>query len=168
MVCDWRSSIGVAQGRQWYCLTGSGHTAHVYDEFAPKLIDCCHVYGITRRGYGTSSRPLSGYDPQRRAADVLEALDQAKIQTPILVGHSMAGGEMTMLASQHSDRLAGLVYLDALGDLEDDPGLDKEWAELARKMPPQPPFTASLQPGRYEHICRLPEIARVQVGVHAA
>jgi non-heme chloroperoxidase len=33
-------------------LTGSGHTAHVYDDFAPKLTDSCHVYGMTRRGFG--------------------------------------------------------------------------------------------------------------------
>src|SRR5436190_17070480 len=43
-------------GRPVLLLTGSGHTAHVYDEFAPQLIDCCHVYGITRRGYGESTR----------------------------------------------------------------------------------------------------------------
>lgn len=130
-VLDWGGS-----GPAVVLLAGSGHTAHVYDDFAPKLTDCCHVYGITRRGYGASSRPSSGYDPQRRAADVLTALDHAKIQSPILVGHSRAGDEMTIVARQHSDRLAGLVYLDALGDLEDDPGLDKEWGELARQMPP--------------------------------
>src|SRR4029078_4229397 len=49
-------------GRPVVLLTGSGHTAHVYDEFAPKLTDCCHVYGITRRGFGASTRPASGSD----------------------------------------------------------------------------------------------------------
>ena len=27
-----------------------------------KLKDCCHVYGVTRRGYGASSQPTEGYD----------------------------------------------------------------------------------------------------------
>ena len=117
-------------------LTGSGHTAHVYDDFAPKLTDCCHVYGITRRGYGASSRPASGYDDQRLADDVFRALEEASIPSPVLVGHSMAGGEMTTLGRQHSDRVAGLVYLDALGDLEDEPPADPEWAALAQKVPP--------------------------------
>ena len=106
-VLDWGGS-----GRNVVLLTGSGHTAHVYDEFAPKLTDCCHVYGITRRGFGASSRPSSGYDDQRLADDVYHALEEAKIQKPVLIGHSMAGGEMTTLGRQHSDRIAGLVYLE--------------------------------------------------------
>jgi pimeloyl-ACP methyl ester carboxylesterase len=129
-VLDWGGS-----GRAIVLLTGSGHTAHVYDDFAPKLTDCCHVYGITRRGYGGSSRPTSGYDDQRLAEDVFRALDEAKIPSPLLVGHSMAGGEMTTLGRKHPARVSGLVYLDALGDLEDEPPADPEWAALAQKMP---------------------------------
>jgi len=49
---------------------------------------------------------------------------------------------MTTLGRQHSDRISGLVYLDAIADLEDDPPADKEWAALKQKMPadlrPQP------------------------------
>jgi len=130
-ILDWGGS-----GPAIVLLTGSGHTAHVYDDFAPKLTDCCHVYGITRRGYGASSRPASGYDDQRLADDVFRAIEQANILSPVLVGHSMAGGEMTTLGRQHSDRISGLVYLDARGDLEDEPPADPEWAALAEKMPP--------------------------------
>jgi Alpha/beta hydrolase family len=80
-VLDWGGS-----GRNVVLLTGSGHTAHVYDEFAPRLTDCCHVYGITRRGFGASSRPSSGYDDQRLADDVFRALEEAKIEKPVLIG----------------------------------------------------------------------------------
>jgi hypothetical protein len=44
-------------GRALVLLAGSGNTAHVFDDFAPKLIGCCDVYGITRRGFGRSSHP---------------------------------------------------------------------------------------------------------------
>jgi pimeloyl-ACP methyl ester carboxylesterase len=71
------------------------------------------VYGITRRGFGASSHPESGYDDQHLADDVLRVLDELNIFKPVLVGHSLAGSEMTTLGSRHSDRLAGLVYLDA-------------------------------------------------------
>lgn len=123
-------------GRPLVLLTGSGHTAHVYDDFAPKLTDCCHVYGITRRGYGISSRPEGGYDDQRLAEDVFQALEAAQIPAPILVGHSMAGGEMTTLGRRHPDRVSAVVYMDALGDLEDEPPADPEFAALSKKMPP--------------------------------
>ena len=122
-------------GRPLVLLGGAGHTAHVYDELAPKLADSGRVFALTRRGFGASSRPRSGYDDQRLADDVLRALDQAKIRKPVLIGHSMAGGEMTTLARQHPDRVAGLVYLDAIGDLEDEPPADAEWAALAQKVP---------------------------------
>jgi pimeloyl-ACP methyl ester carboxylesterase len=92
-VLDWGGS-----GRPVVLLAGSGNTAHVFDDFAPKLTDCCHVYGITRRGYGASSQPASGYDEQRRADDILHVLDSLNIGAPVLAGHSMAGGELTTLA----------------------------------------------------------------------
>jgi pimeloyl-ACP methyl ester carboxylesterase len=73
---------------------------------------------------------ISGYDDQRLADDVLRVLDSLKIGWPVLVGHSMAGGELTTLGNQHSSRLAGLVYLDALGDPRDWPASDAEYRAL--------------------------------------
>jgi non-heme chloroperoxidase len=129
-VLDWGGS-----GRPVVLLAGSGNTAHVFDDFAPKLTDRCHVYGITRRGYGVSSQPASGYDEQRRADDILQVLDSLHIDAPVLAGHSMAGGELTMLGNQHSRRLAGLVYLDALGDPKDFPSGDHAYMELFNRLP---------------------------------
>lgn len=128
-VLDWGGA-----GRPVVLLAGSGNTAHVFDDFAPKLTDC-HVYGITRRGYGTSSRPESGYDDQRLADDVLQVLVSLRIDAPVLVGHSMAGAELTTLGNQHSDRVAGLVYLDALGDPKDWPASDSAYMALAKNLP---------------------------------
>src|SRR5437899_4863023 len=48
-VLDWGGS-----GRAIVLLAASGCTAHEYDDFAPKLTDRYHVYGITRRGFGSS------------------------------------------------------------------------------------------------------------------
>lgn len=134
-------------GRPVVLLAGSGNTAHVFDEFGPKLTAFCHPYGITRRGYGASSQPGSGYDDQRLADDVFQVLNTLHIQSPVLVGHSMAGGELTTLGSQHSDRLGGLVYLDALGDPRDWTGSDPAYMALYRNLPapmrtPPPPPSA--------------------------
>jgi non-heme chloroperoxidase len=140
-VLDWGGA-----GRPVVVLAGSGNSAHVFDDFAPKLAGrCCHVYGITRRGYGASSQPASGYDEQRLADDILEVLDALRIDKPVLVGHSMAGGEMTILGAQHSDRLGGLVYLDALFDPGNYPASDPAYMALAKRQPamrpPPPPPT---------------------------
>src|SRR5690242_12006370 len=69
-VLDWGGS-----GRPIILLAGSGNTAHIYDEFAPKLTSVGHVYGVTRRGYGNSSHPDDGYSERRLAADVLHVID---------------------------------------------------------------------------------------------
>lgn len=109
-------STGGGLGPNIVLLAGSGNTAHIYDDFAPKLTSFCHAYGITRWGFGASSRPESGYSEQRLADDVIRVIDSLRIASPVLLGHSLAGGEITTVAGQHPDRLLRLVYLDAVRD----------------------------------------------------
>jgi pimeloyl-ACP methyl ester carboxylesterase len=107
-VLDWGGT-----GRPIVLLAGAGNTAHVFDRFATKLVGRYHVYGITRRGFGRSSAPMSGYSADRLADDVLAVLDSMRIVTPVLIGHSIAGEELSSIGSRHAERVAGLVYLDA-------------------------------------------------------
>lgn len=97
-------------------LLGCYWSAHQYDEFAPKLTNQFHVYGITRHGIGASDEPATGYAVQRSVDDLLEVLDSLKAQKSLLVGVSCAGQVQTMFASQHADRLSGLVHLDGASD----------------------------------------------------
>lgn len=129
-VLDWGGT-----GRALVLLAGSGNTAHIFDNIAPKLRAFCHVYGITRRGYGESSHPDAGYTEERLARDVLQVFDSLKIVSPIVAGHSAAGGELTRLGDEYSDRLAGLVYLDALTDPADFPAANSEYMALYRNLP---------------------------------
>jgi non-heme chloroperoxidase len=130
-------------GRPLVLLHGSGISAHNFDDFAPKIRGA-HVYGITRRGHGRSTHAETGYDDQRLADDVLRVLDALKLEKPILAGHSMGGGELTTLGNQHSDRLGGLVYLDALADPRDPPGA--EFRALQQKLPAEMHATAPPTP----------------------
>lgn len=107
-VVDWGGP-----GRPLILLGGLGATAHVFDAFAPKLAAKYHVYGITRRGFGASSVPASGYSADRLGDDVLAVIDALKINRPVLVGHSMAGEELSSVGSRHPEKVAGLIYLDA-------------------------------------------------------
>jgi pimeloyl-ACP methyl ester carboxylesterase len=91
-------------------------SAHVYDDIAPRLTDQFHVYAVTRRGVGASDRPPTGYDPQRRADDILEVIRSMGMQKPMLIGNSCGGDILHTLGAQHPDRLGGLAYLDAAED----------------------------------------------------
>lgn len=118
-------------------LAGLGNTAHIFDNFAPKLAQTCHVYGITRRGYGASSIPSSDYTTDRLARDVLAVIESLKIQRPFVVGHSIAGEEMTVLGTQFPTRFAGLVYLEAAYDRTS--ASFAKWNSLAARALPPPP-----------------------------
>jgi pimeloyl-ACP methyl ester carboxylesterase len=110
-VLDWEGS-----GRPLVLLAGLGDTAHVFDRFAPKLTTTYHVYGITRRGFGASSVPAAvngNYSADRLGDDVLAVLDALKINHPVLVGHSIAGEELSSVATRHPEKVAGLIYLEA-------------------------------------------------------
>jgi non-heme chloroperoxidase len=139
-VLDWGGS-----GRPVVLLAGLGLTAHVFDGFAPKLAGSYHVYGITRRGYGASSRPATGYEADRLADDVLAVLDALQLTAPVLVGHSVAGEELSSLGARHPDRIAGLVYLDAAADRTArlDPKLEEITRKLSAAVPDGPSPTAS-------------------------
>jgi non-heme chloroperoxidase len=107
-VLDWGGS-----GRPVLLLAGNGNTAHVFDAFAPKLTSSYHVYGLTRRGFWPSSEPASGYDGDRLGDDVLKVIHSLKIRKPVLIGHSIAGVELSSVGSRHPESVAGLVYIDS-------------------------------------------------------
>jgi pimeloyl-ACP methyl ester carboxylesterase len=52
-------------------------------------------------------------DKDRLAKDILVVLDSMKIQNPILVGHSIAGVELSEIGRNHRNRVSGLIYLEA-------------------------------------------------------
>lgn len=110
-VLDWGGT-----GRPLVLLTGLGDNAHVFDKFAPKLAAKYHVYGITRRGFGNSSKPdpvTANYSAARLGDDVLAVIEALHLDKPIVAGHSIAGEELSYIGARHADKVAGLIYLDA-------------------------------------------------------
>lgn len=99
-----------------FLLHGQGNTAHIFRTFAPGLTDRYHVFALTRRGHGQSDAPTDGYDPITLAADIRGVMDARLIERATIIGHSMAGEEMTALAASSPERVTALVYLDAAFD----------------------------------------------------
>jgi pimeloyl-ACP methyl ester carboxylesterase len=62
-----------------------------------------------------------------------------KLKRPILVGHSIAGVELSSVANRHPDRVAGLVYLDAAYSYAFDNGKGASILEIQKLQGPQPP-----------------------------
>jgi len=111
-------------------LAGLGNDAHIFDSFAGRFTDQYRVLALTRRGYGESDKPRTGYDVNTRVEDVHRFLDVLGITKVTLIGHSVAGDELTAFASAYPARVDKVVYLDAAYDrsktealIVDDPAL---------------------------------------------
>ena len=110
-VLDWGGS-----GLPVIFLAGAGDTAHRFDNFAPQFTKQHRVYGITRRGSGASSQPApanGNYSADHLGDDVLAVMKALHIERPALVGHSIAGQELSSIGSRFPEKVSGLVYLDA-------------------------------------------------------
>jgi non-heme chloroperoxidase len=110
-VLDWGGT-----GKSLLFLAGLGNSAHVYDNFAPKFTDRFHVLALTRRGFGASIQTTAGYDIKTLVKDILAIIDSLHLQKVILIGHSVAGEEISNFASSYPDRVEKIVYLDAAYD----------------------------------------------------
>jgi pimeloyl-ACP methyl ester carboxylesterase len=110
-VLDWGGS-----GRPVLLLAGLGNSAHVFYSIVPDLMKHYHVYAMSRRGFGASSVPPAvpnNYSADRLGDDVIAVMDHLQIRKPVLIGHSIAGEELSDIGTRYPHMVAGLVYLDA-------------------------------------------------------
>jgi len=136
---DWGGS-----GEPLLLLTGFGTPADTFQPLAIGLRERFHVYALTRRGLPPSDEPQSGYELSVLVADVVAFLDARGLDRVHLAGHSLAGLEMTELATRYPKRVRSVVYLDAIADpasantvLQDDPlktapASGRVWGEISR------------------------------------
>jgi non-heme chloroperoxidase len=134
-VLDWKGS-----GDPIVLLAGGGDTAHVFDDFAPKLqaLTHHHVYAITRRGFGASGYEKTTDPADRLGKDVLAVIDSLKLKRTILAGHSIAGAEISWIANNHPDRVAGVIYLEAGYSYAFDDGHGANAMDMMALHAPQP------------------------------
>src|SRR5689334_20693434 len=70
--------------------------------------------GYTQRGLAPS--PLDGpFTVAQHVADAIAVLDERRLDSAVVLGHSWGGFLAAVLASTHPDRVRGLVIVDPLG-----------------------------------------------------
>ena len=111
-VIDWGG-----RGPALVLLAGLGESGHIYNDLAPGLTDQFRVVALTRRGHGASSRADSSTCVlDTLVADIAAVMDSLQLKRASLIGHSIAGAEITRFAARWPDRTDKLVYLDASHD----------------------------------------------------
>jgi pimeloyl-ACP methyl ester carboxylesterase len=102
-----------------YYRTGDGPPvlmAHgMYDDgrrwipLGSDLADDYDVIAYDARGHGRSDAPETGYDIERRVADLVGIVNGLNLTDPTIVGHSMGAATAAWAAAHHTDLPRGLV-----------------------------------------------------------
>jgi pimeloyl-ACP methyl ester carboxylesterase len=97
-------------------LHGSNDDLHTWDQWAEALKGQYRVVRFDTLGHGlTGAVPGKDYSAQAMADLVGKVADKLALPRFVLGGKSMGGGVSALYAMQHSNRLAGLVLVDAGG-----------------------------------------------------
>ena len=75
------------------------------------------VIALDLAGHGESGLGREEWTLQAFGDDVVAAIQEAEVQTAVLVGHSMGGDAIVHAARTLGDRVAGLVWVDAFRSL---------------------------------------------------
>jgi len=137
-------------GRPVLFLAGLGNTGHDVYAIVPGLRQHYHVYSMTRRGFGNSSKPaptLANYSVDRLGDDVLAVMNALDIEKPVLIGHSIAGEELSDIGTRYPQKVAGLVYLDAGYWYAYDGGGTRPNLSPPPGRPPMPPIGIAVLDG---------------------
>jgi len=112
-VVDWGG-----KGTPLVFLAGLALNAHTFDPLVSSFVDSYKVIGITRVGHGNSESRKENFSTARLTKDIIIILNEMNIESAIFAGHSFAGGEMNHLGRHYPERVKGLIYMDAIQDMD--------------------------------------------------
>lgn len=103
-----------ADGRPIVFLHGGGLNAHTWDVVCLALRGEFRCLALDQRGHGDSEwSPEMDYGPEAHFRDIEGFVDSLGLDRFLLVGQSMGALNSFVYATRHSERLRGLVLIDA-------------------------------------------------------
>jgi microsomal epoxide hydrolase len=100
-------------GRPIVLIPGWTMPAWIWQKQIDELSKKYHVITVDPRSQGESDKPTFGHLPETRSRDYKELVDRLGLKQPILVGWSMACGELVKYAEQFgTDEVGGIVMVD--------------------------------------------------------
>ena len=118
---------------------GAWHGAWCWSRVVPALWAAGHrVFAVTLTGVGERAHLLSaGITLDTHIADVVGTIEAEELRGVVLVGHSYGGMVITGAADRLPDRIARLVYIDAMVPYSGESwssGHDPQTQDVRRKM----------------------------------
>jgi non-heme chloroperoxidase len=107
--------LDAGSGRPIVFIPGWTMPAWIWQEQIDEFSKNYRVIAVDPRSQGESDKPSFGHLPETRSRDYKELIDHLNLQQPVLVGWSMACGELLKFVEQFGTKnLAGLVLVDGL------------------------------------------------------
>lgn len=107
---DW----GAAGNPMMILLHGLRGHAHSWDNFSEAMCGDYHVLAVDQRGRGDSDWAKDGdYTTDAYVSDFAAFCDTLKLDSFILIGHSMGACNSTAYAAQHPERVKKLIVVDS-------------------------------------------------------
>jgi pimeloyl-ACP methyl ester carboxylesterase len=101
-------------------LHGGNQSAHSWDLVSLHLADRYHVLALDQRGHGDSEWPRDqDTSIEAKAADAIAFLEDQRVESPVIMGHSMGGMVTTSIALTRPGIARGLVLVDVGPELSE-------------------------------------------------
>jgi non-heme chloroperoxidase len=137
---------GKAKGVPVILLHGFTDSWYSFSRVLPYLPADMHVYVISMRGHGNSTRPANGYRPQDFAGDVAAFMKALRIGPAIVVGHSFGSLVAQQMAVDHSRHVQGLVLIGTFANVAANPVLSDMKSMMSELQDPiDPKFVEEFQ-----------------------
>lgn len=114
---------GNADGNPVIFLHGITDSWHSFEKVLQLLPPSIHAFAITQRGHGDSDRPLTGYTPKDFAGDIAGFIRLMKLESAVIVGHSMGGMIAQQFALDYPELTKAVVINSSAASVKDNPGL---------------------------------------------
>jgi pimeloyl-ACP methyl ester carboxylesterase len=112
---------GDSDGVPVVLLHGVTDSLRSWEPVLPHLPSSIRAFAVTQRGHGDADRPAAGYHPRDFAADVVAFLDAVGIERAVIAGHSMSSYIAQRVATEHPERVLGVVLVGAFATYSDNP-----------------------------------------------
>jgi microsomal epoxide hydrolase len=120
----WIHYLEAGSGRPILFIPGWTMPAWIWQKQIDEFSKRYHVIAVDPRSQGESDKPNYGHLPETRARDYKELVDHLGLRQPVLVGWSLACGELMEYVEQFgTDNVGGFVLVD--GILSDKPRSDR-------------------------------------------
>ena len=105
--------LEAGSGRPILFIPGWTMPAWIWQKQIDEFAKTYHVIAVDPRSQGESDKPTVGHLPETRSRDYKELVDHLGLKQPVLVGWSMACGELVKYAEQFGgENVGGFVLVD--------------------------------------------------------